>query len=71
MDFSVDLRKQNNDIAVGFDLTDSYSQVSYASMDSDEVETLSTVPGSNNYRVPTALFKRKEVNQWYAGKDYL
>ncbi|MBQ3891581.1 MAG: hypothetical protein II740_09590 [Lachnospiraceae bacterium] len=71
MDFSVDLRKQNNDIAVGFDLTDSYSQVSYASMDSDEVETLSTVPGSNNYRVPTALFKRKEVNQWYAGKDAL
>ena len=69
MDILGDLKKQNNEIAIGFDLTDTYSQVSFASLDSDTVETLSLVQGSNNYRIPTALFKRKEVNQWYAGKD--
>lgn len=56
-------------IAVGFDLTDTYSQVSYGYIDKEGVETLSTVAGSSNYRIPTALFKRREVNQWFAGKE--
>lgn len=57
------------EIAVGFDLTDTYSQVSYGYTDSEGVETLSTIVGASNYLVPTALFKRREVNQWYAGKE--
>lgn len=59
----------NGEVAVGFDLTDTYSQISIASMDSDQVETLAAVAGSSNYRIPTALFKRKEVNQWFAGRE--
>ena len=70
MDIINDLKLKNSgEIAVGFDLTDTYSQVSYAKIDDDTIETLSTVSGSSSYRVPTALFKRREVNQWYAGKD--
>ena len=64
------LKKSNSgEIAIGFDLTDTYSQVSYALMDEDHVETFSTVPGTFSYRIPTALLKRREVNQWFAGKD--
>ena len=39
MDINAEVKKPNNtDIAVGFDLTDSYSQVSYALIDGDESE---------------------------------
>lgn len=70
MDVSSELKKQNSrELAVGFDLTDTYSQVSFGFLDSENVETVSTVAGASNYLIPTALFKRREVNQWYAGKD--
>lgn len=70
MDLSFSAPKPNiGEIAVGFDLTDTFSQVSYGVIDSEEVDTLSTIAGSANYLIPTALFKRREVNQWYAGKD--
>ena len=72
MDFVSEIKKPNSgEIAIGFDLTDTFSQVSFGYIDAEEVHTLSTVAGSTNYRVPTALFKRKEVNQWFAGKEAL
>ena len=67
---SASLKKPySGEIAIGFDLTDTYSQVSYALMDENHVETFSVVPGTFSYRIPTALFKRREVNQWFSGKD--
>lgn len=70
MDSVSELKKPNNsEIAIGFDLTDSFSQVSYGYIDGDSVETLSPVAGSSNFRIPTALFKRREVNQWFSGKE--
>lgn len=66
-----DVKKRNREYAVGLDLTDSYSQISVGPVDSDEVETLSVIPGQNNYLVPTVLFKRSEVNQWFAGREAL
>lgn len=71
MEASAQILKLNigKELAVGFDLTDTYSQVSCGFMDSDTVETLSVVAGSSSYRIPTVLFKRKEVNQWFAGKE--
>ncbi len=72
MDFSFDKKQFNTgDLAIGIDLTDTYSQVSYALFDEDKIETLSPVAGSNNYLIPTCLFKRHEVNQWYFGKEAL
>ena len=63
-------RKVNpGELAVGIDLTDSFSQISYGRADGKDVETLSMVNGGNDYLVPTALFRRKEVNQWYVGTD--
>lgn len=66
-----DVRKRNSDYAVGLDLTDTFTQVSVGPVDSDEVETISIVPGQTNFLIPTALFKRSEVNQWFAGKEAL
>ena len=73
MDFlnSQNQKVNNVGIAVGFDLTDSYSQISYGYVDSDKVETLSTIAGGSDFLIPTVLFKRKEVNQWFAGKEAL
>lgn len=72
MDFSTTAKKQNMDeIAVGLDLTDTFTQVSFGPADSENVETLSLVAGSSSYLIPTILFKRHEVNQWYAGKEAL
>lgn len=65
-----DLIKPNSaEYAVGLDLTDTYSQLSYGLIDGGEVETFSMVAGDTDYLVPTALFKRREVSQWYAGAD--
>lgn len=70
MDLFSDLRKPNSgEIFVGFDLTDTYSQVSYGLIEGDGVETISTIAGGSEYLIPTALFKRREVNQWFAGKE--
>lgn len=72
MDFNQDINQKLNkgEIAIGLDLTDTYSQISYGYIeDSEEVETLSYVAGGSNYLIPTVLFKRREVNQWYAGYE--
>lgn len=67
-DFSI--RKPNNaELAIGFDLTDTFSEVSFSVVDSEEVSTLSMVAGGTSYLIPTVLFKRSEVNQWFVGKD--
>ena len=72
MDLFGNLGKPNTDeFAVGFDLTDAYSQVSFCRMDDDKADTMSVVPGGASYLIPTALFKRREVNQWFAGVDAL
>ena len=64
-----ELKKRNREYAVGLDLTDGFSQVSVGPVDSDEIETVSVMPGQNVYQVPTALFKRAEVNQGFAGRE--
>ena len=71
MDTSVNDVKSTKvrEIAVGFDLTDTYSQISFGPADTEEVNTLSMVPGGASYLIPTVLFRRREVNQWYAGID--
>ncbi len=67
--FKESTKSNNGEIVVGFDLTDDYAQISYGFVDGEGVETLSTVSGGANYLIPMALFKRKEVNQWFVGKE--
>lgn len=60
--------KQNKaGLAVGIDLTDRFSQISAGFLGSGEVDTLSPISQNTGYLVPTALFKRSEVKQWFAG----
>lgn len=55
-------------LIVGYDLDDEYSQISYCMADGD-VETLSSVAGTENYNIPTVLCKREGVNQWFCGRE--
>ena len=68
MDFFNSEQKKNVEYAVGLDLTDSFSQISIGEVDSDTVETLAS-NAATGYMIPTALFKRSEVNQWFAGNE--
>ncbi len=58
-------------LIVGYDLGDSYSQISYCLTDSDNVETLSMVAGEEEFNIPTVLCKREGVNQWFCGREAL
>ncbi len=56
---------------VGLDLSDSGTLVSYANIGDSNVETFSMVAGSEDYCIPTALCKRKDLNQWLFGREAL
>lgn len=58
-------------ILVGFDLCDNYAQISYVNVDSNTVETVSSVAGAEIFNVPAVLCKREGVNQWLYGKEAL
>lgn len=59
----------SNKVIVGYDLGDEYSQISYCSGKEEQPQTLSVVAGEESYNIPTVLCKRKNVNQWYYGKE--
>ncbi len=54
---------------LGYDLGDKVSQISFLSSDAETPETLSVLAGSELYNIPTILCKRKDVNQWFFGKE--
>lgn len=56
---------------VGYDMGNDYAQISYAFSDSEEIETLSSVAGEQNYCIPAVLCKKPGVNQWFYGKEAL
>ena len=54
---------------LGYDLGEKVSQISYLASDADMPETLSVLAGSELYNIPTMLCKRRDVNQWFYGKE--
>lgn len=64
-------KKNGIKAAVGYDLGKAASQISYCVLNTDEVETVSSVAGTEQYNIPTVLCKRKGVNQWFYGKEAL
>lgn len=65
-------RKQAGEkILVGYDLRDTYAQISYMGSSMEEPETAALVTGTELYNIPAVLCKRHNVNQWYFGKDAL
>ena len=66
------LNSASENIIIGYDLTNTCSQISYQYLKSDsQVETLTAVAGEENYDIPTVLCKKCGVNQWLFGKDAL
>ena len=55
----------NAKIVVGYDLGNTFSQISYYNINSPEPETVSSVIGTQMYNIPTILAKRPGVGQWY------
>ena len=64
------IREQHRTI-VGFDLGDEYSQITFYNRRNEEPMTISTVPGSEKYLIPTCLFRVKGETEWYFGADAL
>ena len=58
-------------VLAGYDLSSDFSQISYCVYGENKVESVATVMGTRQYNIPTALWKRKGVNQWLYGKDAL
>ena len=54
---------------LGIDLSDHYAMISYYQLNNKEPDTLSTVAGSEHYRIPVVLAKRKNLGQWYYGDE--
>lgn len=65
------LDKKNNRYMVGYDLGETDSQISFCTLNQTEPETLPIMAGTEEYNIPTLLCKRKEVNQWFYGKEAL
>lgn len=63
------MRKRS--FVAGMDITDEYSQISIGFLDDNSVETISQDFEKSSYNIPTVLYKRKEVNQWYFGNEAL
>ena len=66
------LNSTSENIIIGYDLTNTSSQISYRYLkNGSQVETLTAVAGQENYDIPTVLCKKCGVNQWLFGKDAL
>ncbi|MDL2300880.1 DUF5716 family protein [Lachnospiraceae bacterium OttesenSCG-928-D06] len=58
-------------IYVGYDLGNTFSQISYCLAGDVSVSTISAVAGEESYNIETLLLKRHNVNQWLYGKEAL
>uniref|UniRef100_UPI004057855C DUF5716 family protein n=1 Tax=Agathobacter sp. TaxID=2021311 RepID=UPI004057855C len=54
---------------LGIDLTERSAMISYYQLNMSEPETVSPIAGSNVYRIPLLLAKRKQQSQWYYGEE--
>ncbi len=54
---------------IGYDLNDQVSQLSYYELNRDAPESVSSEEEESKLGIPTVLCKRKDVNQWYYGKE--
>lgn len=62
-------KKNKGRIAIGYDLSDAYAQISYYFLGGEEVETFAIVTGTKQYNIPVVLCRKKEVKQWLFGKE--
>ncbi len=60
---------RNEKIIVGYDLSDRFSQISYATLGEEKTQTLSAVAGEEKFTIPTVLCKHQNANIWAYGKE--
>ena len=59
----------NDKMIIGYDLSYQYAQISYNHLNGEAPETYALVNGTRQYNIPVCLFKRKDANQWFLGKE--
>lgn len=59
----------NQDMYLGIDISSKYTILSVYNVNMDEPQTVSTVVGTENYTIPTAIAKKNGLSQWYFGDE--
>ena len=54
---------------VGLDLNNKFAQISFARIDQNDPDTLSTVAGEEEFNIPAVILKKKANNQWVIGQN--
>ncbi len=62
---------KKNKVALGIDLRNDITQLTYCRADQSVPETISLVNGEEQYNIPTVLCRNSEQHQWYYGKEAL
>ena len=68
MDSNDELR---NELLIGYDLCNDYSQISYFNFALKEPKTISTTAGEEKFQIPTVLLKKAGMDKWYFGEEAL
>ena len=61
--------QSSKSFCLGYDLGNEVSQISFLAPDADEPTTLSVLAGAEQYNIPTILYKRRGVGQWFYGRE--
>ena len=71
-------RAKKNKMAVGFDLRNDFTQISFCMLNQSIPDTYSTLAGKEEYNLPTVLCRKilesadgTENEQWFIGKEAL
>ena len=56
-------------IYIGYDLNDEYSQISYWMEGMNEPLSLSTITNQERFMIPTVVCKKKGIRQWFYGEE--
>ena len=67
----INMSKKNTGTMIGYELNNTYAQISYLKAGDAEPETASVVLGADQFTIPTALKKKSDSNLWLFGKDAL
>lgn len=60
---------KSDKLVIGYELGEEMSQISYCRLNSDAPETLSVTAGAEQFNIPTVLCKRRDIGQWFYGKE--
>lgn len=61
--------QRQNELIVGYDLCDDYSQISYFNFSLGEPKTVSTTAGEEQFQIPTVISKIQGVDKWFLGEE--